>query len=238
MSDPTEVIGGTFVTTEPWLDAIRRAGFRIDFRPGDDALDSEGELAIRLGHPSIADDVDVLVSIRYEHFRLPRDVPASVIERRKARFDRLRALDAPLVMLANEAIVIGWITGGRAAVESGLEAILRERRPDGWSDEYARELAYWKMPGAEVTASLLIWNNGGNTRGHLVAESLLADAYAHVAGGQIRYPGCEPMSAADALTPSALRALDAETTRVIGLLRDIGDDVVQEDCPFRGWEQA
>src|SRR5262245_39299687 len=115
MSDPIEVVGGAFVSADAWLQAIHRAGFRAEFERDDDATLLGGTVRARLGHPSIAEDQDVLVSVDVEFFRLPRIVPPRVLEDRTSRLKRLKQLDAPSTIIWHESMVVAWITGGRGA---------------------------------------------------------------------------------------------------------------------------
>jgi hypothetical protein len=240
MSYAIEVRGGSFASAASWLEALRPSGYRVAFRPGDPTPALGGALWLRLGHPSLASDRDVVACITFEVWRPARDAPPEVIADRAAYLERLRALNAPWTEVDHHAIVLAWLRGGSPAVVERIEAILRERRALGAEDDEVQELveglAWWRgapgEPPRELSQSLIFHGCRDHTEAEAIAWWLLAAGYAAASGGVLVDSRGEEVGTG----AECLERVESDLARVRSDSRQLFDEEPPPERLFESWE--
>jgi len=207
MSDGIEVCGGRFASTRQWLKAVESTGCRAAFKPRDRSPVLGGEPWLRFQHPSIAKGREVAVQVSVRIVVPAADAPKTVVAQRQNYLRELREQNAPLTLRTHEAMVVGWLTGGREGVLEALVGLIEVERRAGATKgdlvELERSRTYWKKRSAAFVQSVL-FDTSTRTRAGLLATRILAIAYAAAAGGRVKafedLPGCEA-GAVDRMLP-------------------------------------
>lgn len=193
MAHFSTVIGGSYVSTGRWIDAVRRAGCRFELHPRSEAsLEGvQAELHVRFGHPLLDPDRDFVFWVDVEQHLPPPDAPPVVVDRWRDRLERLRALNAPDTLVDHCTIVVAFFDGGAAAVVEALRDRRAEitQRSGGRDVEGIDELIGWWERGGGPSPTLrqewLLRTPSCMSEVVSLAGWVLAAAYADASGGRL-----------------------------------------------------